>query len=418
MRLRRLCLTALALVASPIGSARADSLDDISTTVLGLETKDVPPRVGDEIAEYLRQNVSNNHDLKLVGGKDLVELKLVFACADESHTCMALAGKSLNADWMIYGSIKRSGDNYIVWLKLFDVKTEKVSAWLTEPVSKQRAAGPVLKATVARWFSKLRGRAVDVGTLRVASDVPGAIISLDGVPMGAATVERPFVLAEIPPGKHVVALDKAGMGSISQTVALKAGETQDLALGFDRAHGPSAGGDGPGRGRMMAGSDGLLAPGEAGAAQDDATPPSSTRHYRTGFWVTLTAGLISAGAAVKYGLDVNHVNNDLDPYRRYSQSCSTGLCNSKGMPAAPLTRSDQDAATRLMNQGNRAHDLQWVCVGVGGVLGIASGYLLYKGYLDGENQSGEGGKSLAHRGLRIFPTAAASSGGVLAEFDF
>ena len=414
MRLRRLCLTALALVAATSGSARADSPDDISTAVLGLETQDVPPRVGDEIAEYLRQNVSNNHDLKLVGGKDLVELKLVFACADESHTCMALAAKSLNADWMIYGSIKRSGDNYIVWLKLFDVKTEKVSAWLTETVSRQRSAGPPLKATVAKWFSKLRGRPTEVGTLHVSSNVPGAIISLDGVPMGAVSVEQPFVMAEVAPGRHVIALDKAGQTSISQAVSLRAGESRDLKLGFDDARLPGAGGGSRG---PNAGDHGLLAPVDAGPAHADVSAGSRAQaYYRTGFWVTLGAGLISAGAAVKYGLDVGQVNKDLDVYRRYN--CNAGLCDSKGAPALALSKTEQDAATRLMNDGNRAHDRAWVCVGVGGVLGIASGYLLYKGYLDGENESRDSGKSVAHRGLRIFPTAAASSGGVLAEFDF
>ena len=414
MRLRRLCLTALALVAAPTGSARADSPDDISTAVLGLETQDVPPRVGDEVAEYLRQNVSNNHDLRLVGGKDLVELKLVFACADESHTCMALAAKSLNADWMIYGSIKRSGDNFIVWLKLFDVKTEKVSAWLTETVSRQRSSGPALKATVAKWFSKLRGRPTEVGTLRVSSTVPGAIISLDGVPMGAASGEQPFVLAEVAPGRHVVALDKAGQASISQAVSLRAGESRDLKLGLDGAHLPGAGAESRG---PNAGSDGRPAQVDASPAQMDVSAGSrSQAYYRTGFWVTLTAGLVSAGAAVKYGLDVGQVNRDLDVYRRYD--CNTGLCDSKGAPALPLSKTERDAATRLMDDGNRAHDRQWVCVGVGGVLGIASGYLLYKGYLDGENEGRDNGKSVAHRGLRIFPTAAASSGGVLAEFDF
>ena len=47
-----------------------------------------------ESDEQLRQRITASTDMRLVPGKDLVELKLVFACADEGHACMAQAGKS------------------------------------------------------------------------------------------------------------------------------------------------------------------------------------------------------------------------------------------------------------------------------------------------------------------------------------
>lgn len=410
MRPGRLCLMALALVAAPVGTLRAQSADDIPTAVLGLETQDVSPKLGDEISEYLRQNVSNNHDLRLVPGKDLVELKLVFACADESHTCMALAARSLKAEWLIYGSIKRTGDSSIVWLKLFDARQERVISWLTETLGREKSTGPALKPVVARWFAKLRGRSPEVGTLRVLSDVSDAVVSLDGVPAGAVTRERPFIFPEVAPGKHVISLHGATQGTASRTVTLAAGEVQEVRLSF-----AAAGAAAVTIVEATPGGDAVLAPGTAGDRESEQHARSL---YRAGFWVTLTAGLVSAGAAVKYGLDIAQVNRDLDPYRRYTDHCTAGLCNSKGLPASPLTSQEQSAAARLVDKGNHAHDLQWVYIGVGGILGVASGYLLYKGYLDGDGEADGGGKPMAHRGLRIFPTAGASSGGVLAEVDF
>ena len=47
---------------------------------------------------------------------------------------------------------------------------------------------------------------------------------------------------------------------------------------------------------------------------------------------------------------------------------------------------------------------------------VAGGYLLYKGYLDKE--AGSGAKTADNHGLRVFPTANTSSGGIAAEFDF
>ena len=69
--------------------------------------------------------------------------------------------------------------------------------------------------------------------------------------------------------------------------------------------------------------------------------------------------------------------------------------------------------TTKTDQGNRDETLQWVFVGVGGAFAVAGGYLLYKGYL-----AAEGSQSASNHGLRIFPTATASAGGIVAEFDF
>jgi hypothetical protein len=54
-----------------------------------------------------------------------------------------------------------------------------------------------------------------------------------------------------------------------------------------------------------------------------------------------------------------------------------------------------------------------VFVGLTGAFAIAGGVLLYKGYL-----AGEGTQSASNHGLRLFPTATASSGGIVAEFEF
>jgi len=64
--------------------------------------------------------------------------------------------------------------------------------------------------------------------------------------------------------------------------------------------------------------------------------------------------------------------------------------------------------------GNRDQTLQWVFVGVGGAFAVAGGYLLYKGYLASEGNN----QSASNHGLRIFPTATASTRGIVAEFDF
>ena len=305
MRLQRHCLIALALTAFILtvtlaaGAAQAGP-DEPATAVLGLETQDVAPRLADEIADLLRQNVASSHDLRLGAGRDLVELKLVFSCADEGSACMAQAGKSLNVDRLIYGSIKRSGDSYAVWLKLFDVKREKIESWVSETVPRERLAGAALKPIVTRWFYKLRGRGADMGTLRISAEVAGAVVSLDGVPAGA-TSDKPVVLTEVPAGRHDVTLAKPGYGPTSQTVSIAAGQVLDLKVELRES--PSGA---LGHGKPVI----QLSEAEAGAGngseRDSQRAPGSA--YRVAFWVSLAAGVASAGGALKFGLDVKNVN--------------------------------------------------------------------------------------------------------------
>lgn len=407
-------LIALALGASFPRTAHAES-DGVTTAVLGLEGIDTPGGLAEAISEQLRQKVSATHDLRLVSGKDLIELKLVFSCADEAASCIAQAGKSLDAQKLIYGSVKKVGDDFAIWLKLFDVRKEKVETWLTETLARKETDVPGIKAATAHWFAKLTGRPMNVGAVQITANVYGAVVSLDGVPVGA-TGELPLTISDLATGKHDLVVEKTGHLPTKEQFTVAAGQTVPFNLTLRPA--PIAA-VAP-RPAPPSTADLTQRNSERGDNQNRDTDTGSGRSgYRNGFWVTLAAGLISAGAAVKFGLDVASINTDLDPFRRYKCTASTtnpmGICDAKGAPATGLGPADLATVAGKSDEGHRDQTLQWICVGVGSALGIASGYLFYKGYLDSDDDRG---RKEAHQGLRIFPTAGASSGGILAEFDF
>jgi hypothetical protein len=413
MRPRWLGLIPLAFCALCPWRPAIAATEGTPTAVLGLEAIDVPAAVVDQVSEQLRQRVAGSTDLVLVTGKDLVELKLVFSCADEGHACMAQAGKSLDAEKLIFGSVKKSGSDFAIWLKLFDVRKEKLESWLTEtlPAAQSDAAG--IRVASGRWFAKLTGRPLNAGTIQVSANLFGAVVILDGIPVGA-TSEQPLILPEVRPGKHEVVATKPGNAAARQQFIVAAGQTVAVSLTLH-----------PESGTAPAHASSSPAPAVPAAVEstkeEGERPGSDTGNsdgrtgYRTGFWVTLGASLVSAGAAVKFGLDVLKVNKDLDQFRRYA--CGpTGAdsCDASGR-VSPLTESEKNQRNSKINEGERDRNLQWVFIGVGSALGITSAYLLYKGYLDSDEAAVH---HEAHRGLRIFPTAGVSSGGVLAEFDF
>lgn len=401
MSLRGIGTLLLLLAAWPVAQAAAAEAGT-PTAVLGLEPLEgVPDTLAADITDALRQRVAATKDYQLLQGKDLVEVKLVFACQDEAPACLSQAGKSLGASKLIYGNVKKTGTDFQVTLKLLDVNRAVVESFTTDTVPGGRANATALRQLAPVWLAKLSGKGN--GSISVRANFAGAAVSLDGTRVGV-TGPAPVVVSDLSPGKHEVSVEKSGYTTTKQEFTLAAGQSLPLTLDLSpvsvEVGRPAAGGQTPGEGA------GYTPPtGESG----------SHTAARAGFVIAAVGTVASALLAVKFGVDVRDVNRQLDAYRRFNcTTASTGVCDNQGNPSMPLTAAQNSAKTNLVDQGNRDETLQWVFVGVGGAFAVAGGYFLYKGFLSSEGNQ----QSASNHGLRIFPTATASAGGIVAEFDF
>jgi PEGA domain len=389
-----------AFAQSPAPSAAPPTL---AVAVLGLEAIDVPDGIAAELTEALRQKVTATPGFRLIPGKDLVEIKLVFACSDESSACMAQAGSTLGAGKLLFGNVRKVGGDYMITLKSVDVVRAIVEGALSDTIPLKRAEPTAFAARTSRWIAKLTGRET-TGAVSVRANVTGAAITLDGVAVGL-TDSLPVTVPDVAPGAHQLVAEKQGYAAAKQDFTLAAG--QILPLGIALA--------------PLSASSATLPPEPVivRSPSDDAGASGGGQMNlaRVGFWTALVGAATSAALALKFGYDVKSINKDLDALRRYDcgDRSPSGLCGKDGAPADPLTLSQKTQAASKTDDGNRAQTLQWVFVGLIPPFAIAGGYLLYKGYLDAESN---GSSTSASKGLRIFPTASASAGGVMAEFDF
>jgi hypothetical protein len=384
-------------------ASRAAAADAIPTAVLGFEPLEgVPDTLAADVTDALRQRVAATKEYQLLQGKDLVEVKLVFACPDEAPACLSQAGKSLGASKLIYGNVKKTGGDYQVTVKLLDVNRAVVESFTTDTISGGKANATALRQLAPIWLAKLSGKGS--GTITVRANFPGAAVSLDGTKVGV-TGTAPVVISDVSPGKHEVAVEKSGYTTTKQEFTLAAGQSLPLTLDLSPVsvevakpeHNGAAPHPTPGASEPPIENDG-----------------ASRSGARVGFWVAVAGTIASGALALKFGLDVKDINQQLDQYRRFSCSSPTGLCDIHGQPAQPLTADQKSTVASKTDTGNRDQTLQWVFVGVGGAFAIAGGYLLYKGYLASEGNN----QSASNHGLRIFPTATASTRGIVAEFDF
>ena len=81
-------------------------------------------------------------------------MKMVFGCDGELPACMAQAGKTLGADKLLYGTLKKAPvqrrRSTVVALKVLDVKTAVVEKFVNETVQKREVAGSNVNGSAAQ----------------------------------------------------------------------------------------------------------------------------------------------------------------------------------------------------------------------------------------------------------------------------
>ncbi|HEX4404404.1 MAG TPA: PEGA domain-containing protein [Polyangia bacterium] len=380
---------------------------DAATVVLGLEALDgAPDNVASEITDALRQRVAGTHGFQLVQGKDLVEVKLVFSCPDEGSACMAQAGKSMGATKLIFGNVRREGTDYQVALKLFDVNRAVIEGTANEAIQRRKAEPSVFRSLAPAWIGKLTGKVTGAGSLQIRANVAGADVALDGTHVGITGAD-PVTVADVSPGRHEISVEKSGYTTTKQDFTLGAGQSLPLSLNLSSMS-VDVGDTVPPETPPVIVRRPKDAPDNEGGG---AAGPTGPTWARVGFWVAVVgvAGTLAGGAY--FAKHVNDINGELDQFRRFPCKNDPQMtCNSSGDPKAPVEKS---MYSRLEDQGNRDQKLEKILFGVSAGVALVGGYFLYRGYLDSDNE-----KTTASRGLRIFPTASASAGGIVTEFDF
>jgi hypothetical protein len=361
--------------------------DNVTVAVLGLEASEgVPDSAAAGISDALRQRMSTLPGYRLVQGRDLVEVKLVFSCPDEAPACMAQAAKSLGASRLIFGSLKKAGpDTYNVTLKLFDADKEVVESWTADQLGRAQSSGSALLAPVQKWVATLTGQSLP-GTLRIQGGVVGASVAVDGVGtgvMGSGGLTIPNVAA----GKHEIALTKPGYAAASKSVTLGSGDTRDVAIEMvAEASAEKTKAESPGSEAAAAGAT------ETTETVTTEVTSGGSGESRTGSqigaWLTLAGGVAGIAVGIRYSLLVIDANNKLDPWRRFPCTktstgavSTTGLCNSSGAQADPVPDNIAAWMQQTKSNGDRYQVYQWIGYGVGGALLATSAVFFYRGYL-------------------------------------
>jgi len=141
----------------------------------------------------------------------------------------------------------------------------------------------------------------------------------------------------------------------------------------------------------LVGYSGLAA--KSGATKHETTPvpaaaldlgaqpaPDDRRWYRAGALISAGFALAAFGMSVKYARDLNHINGELDPYRRFPCAADgMSVCTDVGgtQRAAPLTPRELDYVQQLQDEGKKFDRYQYTALGISAVSLAVSAPLFY-----------------------------------------
>ena len=374
-----------AAAACFFSSGRVFAGDSVTVAILGLEASEgVPDSVALGVTDALRQRLSMLSGYRLVQGRDLVEVKLVFSCPDEAPACMGQAAKSLGASRLIFGAVKSAGsDSYSITLKLFDADKDVVESWTTDQLSRAQSSGTALYAPVQKWIATLTGQSLP-GTLRLLGGVVGASVTIDG---GAAGVmgSGGLTIANVAAAKHEITVSKPGYTPAKKSVTLGSGETRDVTIELVAVAPAPVAAPSAETAAVEPVAPGATEPTEP--AKEELTS-SGSDGGRIGFkvaaWIALPLGLAAVGYGIYWSVQVSRANNLLDQYRRFpcpGASSTTAGCGQNGKPALDLTPGEVAYRDRTKTLGDRYQTYQWIWYGAGAVAVAASAVFFYLGYL-------------------------------------
>lgn len=272
MRSRPLLVLAVffaALTASAqVGHARP------KLVVLGLEvtgesaTDQKATEAAKALTRELRREAGRSggpFELAANGNKDLLEMRLLSDCSDDSRRCMAEIGKQLRADRLIYGKLERTRRGYSVSLRLLDTDNNEMLGQQSEviPFADLTASGGLQRRARA-LYGRLVGSDED-GAIAISATTDSGTVYVDGklrtnLSGGSARVSG------LSDGVHTVAIESDGHARFEAEVNVDAGETAELDATLVELGGSGEGeSDRPGGGWRIAFWSGVLATGVAGA---------------------------------------------------------------------------------------------------------------------------------------------------------
>jgi hypothetical protein len=221
--MRRLLAIALVTCLAPAAMAN----DKPSYALFRLDPLGIEPEIVEQLARILRvelervlgQQMPSRAAVEQVAASNK---KLAGCTADPA--CLAPLAKLLKSTRIIAGNVGGLSDNYVVNLKLVDAEGKEL-----------RRVTATLHGRPDELIEEIRVAAFRLvapekmtGAIAVLSDVPGAVVNLDGLDVGLTPLAAP--LSKVLEGTHKVKVTREGFSTFEEDVPVRFEKTTQVVV--------------------------------------------------------------------------------------------------------------------------------------------------------------------------------------------
>lgn len=365
--MRRCAGVVVLLVAMCTSLGSTASAEDVNVTVLGLRSVEGDDDFSNTMTEALRAAAQKVSGWRLMDRSvSMAQMSLAHGCEDVDAACLADIATGLQADRLLFGTVRRVGVrgkfDFELSVSIFNAATRSIGA--TETTIVPRSEGKVKKALGTRAepvVAKLAAADVGTGSVAIELNVASAEVRLDGTIAGQ-TQDRRLVLEGIQEGEHSLEISALGHLAYSQQIRVGAQERTDVRVSLEPV--PEA----------------VFAPSMVAGSTDE------PEEERSGSIAWLGYTLVGVGVASFAGWGVsmymvNDTNNNetFVAYKRAFQQPQDDVCalaENNNTSNGRVTSEQLSEVKEQCSTGQTFNVLQWVFLGAGIVSSSVGVYIL------------------------------------------
>lgn len=352
-----------------------------TVALLGLEAVDAPQELAAKLSDALTEQFKDSGEFRLVLNKSLDEVKLVFGCIEENPDCMARAGRSMQVNKLIWGTLKKVPKGYDFTIFLFDVGGRRIERFISRVIGSRELTDQGIRVAVEQMARSFL--TTDRGKIKITCNVPGAKIKLGSRIVGIAG-ENALVIKNVTPGTHEVTVIKKGYSLWSQLVPVERGQTSEVDV-FLKEQELTFTPEPPPTNPITE----ISHPTKVSADNE-------TNTWKVAFWSGAAATLGLGIGAIFVGREVLNLQKDKEQilnkyYKNDPHATATDVCATSGS-----WPSDEYGLKSICNKGQQRALITNILLATAGGVAVLSGFFYYKAYLSTEHQKTDSETTAVH----------------------
>lgn len=161
----------------------------------------------------------------------LSQMSMVHGCDEPDAACMAEIANELGQGRIVYGTVRRTGAgssyDFALTLYYFNAETGQIEGSLTDTIPRAQTDIDPLRPRAARYLARFTDQ-TQYGSVRVATNVPGAIVRLDGREVGTTDGSGIILVDEVAEGQRDLEISADGHDTFRGSVRIVADDQSEV----------------------------------------------------------------------------------------------------------------------------------------------------------------------------------------------